>query len=254
MARTTSKKSVKPKGPPVGTSAEAGAAGKKAAGADDDLWDRVAQTITPLPSTTERLAELARLSEMQARADRPPSRATTPAAAPAKKPAPRPLRKMVPQTLLTPGRAPAQPASPSTSPGSRDASAPAQTRGRVAGLDRRTAERFRKGTLPIDSRLDLHGLNREQAHAALRLFVRQCHAAGKRCLLVITGKGARGKPDADNPYTTQEPPGRLKREVPGWLASADLAPAILATATAIPRDGGGGALYILLRRRREDRS
>lgn len=253
MARTSSKKPVKAKSPSAGTSEKARASGKSAAGADDDLWDRVARTITPLPSTTERLSEMARLSEMQAHAERPPARTIPPVTAPVKKAAPRPLQKMMPQTLLTSAPSPARPVQPPAIPGSRDGSAPAQARGRVAGLDRRTAERFRKGTLPIDSRLDLHGLNREQAHAALRLFVRQCHAAGKRCLLVITGKGARGKPDADNPYTTPEPPGRLKREVPGWLANADLAPMILATATAIPRDGGSGALYILLRRRREDR-
>jgi len=208
----------------------------------------VAQTITPLPSTTERLAEMARVARMQADETPPAAVQKNPKARTTKKTASRPLQKMQPQTLLTPGPAPSAPV-----PGPRDMAQPAPARGRVAGLDRRTAERFRKGALTIDSRLDLHGLNREQAHAALRLFVRQCHAAGKRCLLVITGKGARGKPDADNPYTTPEPPGRLKREVPGWLASADLAPMILATATATPRDGGGGALYILLRRRREDR-
>ncbi|MDF1720070.1 MAG: Smr/MutS family protein [Minwuia sp.] len=239
MARSTSKS-------PVTSGRKS--AGKPGREADLDLWDRVAKTITPLPSTTERLNEIARLTE-----DRPPLQ-------PAKRQKPpkgvtgAPKQKASTPSKPTPLPAPSRPAAYTPPPDYSAPAEPRQARGRVAGLDRRTAERFRKGALPIDSRLDLHGLNREQAHAALRLFVRQCHAAGKRCLLVITGKGARGRPEADNPYTTPEPPGRLKREVPGWLASGDLAPMILSTAAATQRDGGGGALYILLRRRREDRS
>ncbi len=240
----------KPAARTAGTSAAKPARGKAGAEQDgDDLWHRVAQTITPLPSTTERLAEMERLARLQATlapspaAGQPPGKTTT------GRSGKQPRQTMRPQTLLTPAPAPPAPVMPTP-----DVSAPAQARGRVAGLDRRTAERFRKGAFAIDSRLDLHGLNREQAHMALRQFVRQHHAAGARCLLVITGKGGRGRQVEDNPYATPEPPGRLKREVPGWLASPDLAPMILATAKATPRDGGGGALYILLRRRRDDRS
>ncbi len=36
-----------------------------------------------------------------------------------------------------------------------------------AGIDRNTAERFRKGQYPIDATLDLHGLSRDKAQAAL---------------------------------------------------------------------------------------
>lgn len=209
---------------------------------DSDLWQRVAQTVTPLPSTTERLKDLER---RRAEAAQSPANAETvkPAAAKAssrKKTAPPPGSKVGPVLPATPVSMPfAEPQ-------------PAAARGRIAGLDRRTAERLRKGTFQIDARLDLHGLNREQAHAALRQRVRACHAAGLRCLLVITGKGNRGRTDSESPYINPEPPGRLKREVPGWLAAGDLAPLVLSTATAVPRDGGSGALYVLLRRRRDD--
>jgi len=210
---------------------------------DSDLWQRVAQTVTPLPSTTERLKDLER---RRAAAAQPPSSAQTAKPAVSKgnskdKTVPRPSGTATP--LLSPGSGLPPLADPQ----------PSAARGRIAGLDRRTAERLRKGTFQIDARLDLHGLNREQAHAALRQRVRACHAAGLRCLLVITGKGNRGRTESDSPYINPEPPGRLKREVPGWLAAGDLAPLVLSTATAVPRDGGSGALYVLLRRRRDDR-
>lgn len=209
---------------------------------DSDLWQRVAQTVTPLPATTERLKDLER---RRAEAAQPPSGAET------EKPAA--SRGSGRKNMVPPPAGTAAPALfTGTGPVPRADPQPAVTRGRIAGLDRRTAERLRKGTFQIDARLDLHGLNREQAHAALRQRVRACHAAGQRCLLVITGKGNRGRTESDSPYINPEPPGRLKREVPGWLAAGDLAPLVLSTAPAVPRDGGSGALYVLLRRRRDD--
>ncbi|WP_281017050.1 MULTISPECIES: Smr/MutS family protein [unclassified Minwuia] len=210
---------------------------------DTDLWQRVAQTVTPLPSTMERLKDLER---RRAEAAQPPAGTET-----AKPVASRGSSRKKSTTPPAATPAPVQPATPRPMTPTEQPSPAA--RGRVAGLDRRTAERLRKGTFQIDARLDLHGLNREQAHAALRQRVRACHAAGLRCLLVITGKGNRGRTESDSPYFNPEPPGRLKREVPGWLAAGDLAPLVLSTAPAVPRDGGSGALYVLLRRRRDDR-
>ncbi|MDF1737346.1 MAG: Smr/MutS family protein [Minwuia sp.] len=217
--------------------------GKTVGGDDSELWQRVVQTVTPLPATTERLRDIER---RRAEAAQPELQAKT--GKPTKQ-----IGVGTGKKSRAPGRTTGQvpPAAPRQMPHGEPQSPPA--RGRVAGLDRRTAERLRKGTFQIDARLDLHGLNREQAHAALRQRVRACHASGLRCLLVITGKGNRGKTDNDSPYINPEPPGRLKREVPGWLAAGDLAPMILSTAPAVPRDGGSGALYVLLRRRREDR-
>jgi DNA-nicking Smr family endonuclease len=106
------------------------------------------------------------------------------------------------------------------------------------GIDRRTAERLRKGEMPIDGRIDLHGMTQEDAHAALDRFVRQAWKDGKRMLLVITGKGNLGE-------------GVLRRGVPRWLASGEHAARILKTASAQPKHGGSGAFYILLRRQRD---
>jgi len=114
-------------------------------------------------------------------------------------------------------------------------------------LDRRSAEKLRKGQMPIEARLDLHGLNQEQAHVALNRFITKAHGAGQRCVLVITGKGA-GSDGRRDPLSSGQ--GVLKRKVPEWLEEQALRQMVLKVQQARPQHGGEGALYVLLRRRR----
>ena len=115
---------------------------------------------------------------------------------------------------------------------------PLQT-GRTDGLDKRTAQRLRRGQIAIEARLDLHGLTQAEAHPMLNEFLGNAQAAGKRGVLVITGKGR-----ADQGY------GVLRRAVPTWLNQPPNRARIIAVHDAQPRDGGSGALYLLLRKRR----
>lgn len=110
--------------------------------------------------------------------------------------------------------------------------------GETAGIDRRTADNLRRGKMSIEARLDLHGMTQIEAHRALTAFVTGQHESGRRCVLVVTGKGREGG-------------GVLRSMMPQWLNAAELRPRILAFNYAQPRDGGEGALYILLRRRRQ---
>lgn len=107
------------------------------------------------------------------------------------------------------------------------------------GLDRRTAERLRKGRMEIDRRLDLHGLTEAVAHAALDRAVASAWRDGARVLLVITGKGS-----------SKEGGGVLRRNLPRWLAVGANAARVLRIESARPQHGGGGAFYVLLRRQR----
>ncbi|MCZ6763791.1 MAG: Smr/MutS family protein [Alphaproteobacteria bacterium] len=111
--------------------------------------------------------------------------------------------------------------------------------GETAGVDRRTADRFRRGRMAIEGRLDLHGLIQDEAHDALRGFIAGATSAGQRCVIVITGKGR-----------VSEGGGVLRREVPKWLNQAGCRENILSVARAKPEHGGDGALYVLLKRRR----
>jgi DNA-nicking Smr family endonuclease len=110
-----------------------------------------------------------------------------------------------------------------------------------AGIDRANAERLKRGLHPIEARLDLHGKTQAEAHHALVAFIHSSSNAGRRCVLVITGRGF--GPGG---------PGVLKSAVPRWLEDAAVRRKILAIAPAQPRDGGAGALYLLLRRHRAE--
>jgi DNA-nicking Smr family endonuclease len=110
---------------------------------------------------------------------------------------------------------------------------------RFSGIDRANAERLKRGLHAIEARLDLHGMTQAEAHRELTDFIGASYQAGRRCVLVITGRGL--GPDG---------PGVLKSAVPRWLEQGALRRRILAIAAAQPRHGGAGALYVLLRRQR----
>ena len=107
---------------------------------------------------------------------------------------------------------------------------------RPNGVDGATLKKLTRGERAIEAVIDLHGMTLDAAHGALKRFIETQMRAEKRCLLVITGKGG---PDHQ---------GRLKREVPLWLA--EWRPPVLAVTPAAPKHGGTGALYVLLQRRR----
>src|SRR5690606_22587354 len=106
----------------------------------------------------------------------------------------------------------------------REPSARPAVVGDVSGLDARKARRFKRGELPVDARLDLHGLTVEQAHGALDAFIRRQHGFGARCVMVITG---RGDPEKGG--------GRIRSEAPAWLNHPRLRPLVLAVTEARPR-------------------
>lgn len=105
------------------------------------------------------------------------------------------------------------------------------------GLDRRLVARLRRGEFALQGHLDLHRMTREQAFAALSEFVVGAAQQGRRCVLVIHGRG-RGSSA-----------GRavLKQASAQWLSRGRLARWVLAFTSARPCDGGTGASYVLLK-------
>ena len=114
--------------------------------------------------------------------------------------------------------------------------------GKTAGIDKSTADKFKKGRMAIEGRIDLHGMTQEVAHHALNSFIEMAWRSDKRCVLVITGKGSR----ADEYGRT----GLLRQRLPQWLSAPRLRPHILAVSQAQIGHGGAGAFYVLLKRRR----
>lgn len=127
--------------------------------------------------------------------------------------------------------------------------APANAPGPGSGLDKRTAERLRRGKMAVDARIDLHGHVQADAHRALHAFIQAAYDRGDRKVLVITGKGAPRVRNEDG-FMPDRETGVLKRNVPRWLNETPVRHMVLAVEPAQPRHGGGGALYVLLRRKR----
>ncbi len=133
----------------------------------------------------------------------------------------------------------ARPLSRPRAPAPLRRSEPELEHGRAAGVDRRRSERLRRGQLPVEARLDLHGYTQDQAHSALDHFLGESQARGLRCVLVITGKG-----------TTTGAGGVLRAQVPRWLNEPANRARVLAFDYAQPKHGGLGAIYVLLRRKK----
>lgn len=195
-----------------------GKRGKPADLTEDEqaLWEFAAREIKPLKSAKGRVHVSQEASPAAPRNDaRPEPAKPGPAprvAAPTTKP---PAQKSAPQQPLT------------------------------TELGRRQARR-----IEVEARIDLHGMRQAQAHAALRRFLLSSHAAGKRWVLVITGKGSsRREAREDEGYYGREEPGVLRRSVPRWLAEPDLRAIVVGYSAAAIRHGGEGALYVQLRRR-----
>lgn len=119
-------------------------------------------------------------------------------------------------------------------------------------LDRRTEEKLVSGNMPIEARIDLHGMTQAQAQRALTFFMEESVARGRRTVLVITGKGRGGAAALDTaPEDWFSPkPGALRQNMPRWLEAPGIKPHILKVVEAQPKHGGAGAFYVYLRRGR----
>ncbi len=92
---------------------------------------------------------------------------------------------------------------------------------------------LRRGRWVTQEKLDLHGLNRDQARIAVVTFLGECRQHGHRCVRIVHGKGLSS-------------PGRepvLKKLVLGWLSQRQ---EVLAFCQARAAEGGAGAVVVLL--------
>jgi len=120
----------------------------------------------------------------------------------------------------------------------------------LAGYNRREKSRLSRGLTEIDGRLDLHGMNQDQAYRALHIFIGRAVASKWKNVLVITGKGKAHIHQGlkSNDYMSVEPTGVLRRKVPQWLSEPSIRGMIIGYETASPSHGGSGALFVRLRK------
>ncbi len=102
------------------------------------------------------------------------------------------------------------------------------------GVSRQVLRRLRRGHWVVQDHLDLHGMNRTEAHEAVAAFLRRAVRHAHRCVRIVHGKGLGSK--------NREPV--LKGKVRTWLARRD---DVLAFCEAPAAQGGSGAVLVLLR-------
>jgi len=101
------------------------------------------------------------------------------------------------------------------------------------GYQRRLLRRLRRGHFSVGAELDLHGMNSEQARAAVAGFLRESAARGAGAVRIVHGKGLRSR--------DRRPV--LKGKLDRWLRRRD---EVVAFCSAPGTDGGTGAVYVLL--------
>lgn len=106
---------------------------------------------------------------------------------------------------------------------------------RADGIQDSVYRKLRRGQYRLEKELDLHGLNRDRARAAVTNFLAYCQDQDLRCVRIIHGKG-NGSPNS-GPV--------IKSLLDGWLRKRR---DVLAFCSARQVDGGTGAVYVLLRR------
>jgi DNA-nicking Smr family endonuclease len=222
MAKDKKRRAGRTLGKEPGNPGKPGKRGKPADLTDDEraLWEFAARDLKPLKSAKGRV----HVSQEPGAANDAARIGNTVEPAQARPP---------PRVAAPPAKTPPQKATPPP---------PLTTE-----LGRRQARR-----IEVEARIDLHGMRQAQAHTALRRFLLSSHAAGRRWVLVITGKGSarrEAREGDDAGFYAREEPGVLRRNVPRWLAEPDLRAIVVGYSSAAIRHGGEGALYVQLRRR-----
>lgn len=119
-----------------------------------------------------------------------------------------------------------------------------QTQSAFDSGDPKLDRHARRGRLEIDATLDLHGHTQASARTALSAFVSEARRRGHRCVLVITGKGAR---ISDGVHLGG---GIIRQRFKDWMREGVFRDHIVRASPAHPRHGGGGAFYVFLKRRK----
>jgi DNA-nicking Smr family endonuclease len=99
----------------------------------------------------------------------------------------------------------------------------------------RRMRQLRQGKIAPEAKLDLHGLNRQEAQEKARFFLEDATYHGLKTVLIITG---RGKSSSAGPVLREFMESYLSREARAWVVEWGRAPA---------RYGGEGALVVFLK-------
>jgi DNA-nicking Smr family endonuclease len=102
------------------------------------------------------------------------------------------------------------------------------------GIQQQLFRKLKRGQIPVEIELDLHGMTIPSAKKALMQFFEYCLDSNHRCVRIIHGKGK----GSENNLPI------LKNNLNQWLPEIN---EVLAFCSAQPSDGGVGAIYVLMK-------
>ncbi len=114
---------------------------------------------------------------------------------------------------------------------------PEYIEGWIGVSGRRYLPGLRNGLYSIQEQIDLHGLSRQQARAAVEEFIDRTSRYRSCCVKIIHGRGINSPNDR----------AILKEYLQRWLSTRRMSRHVVAYASAPLKDGGVGAIYVLLK-------
>ena len=118
---------------------------------------------------------------------------------------------------------------------------PEYIEGWIGVSGKRYLPNLRSGLYSIQGQIDLHGMNREEAQAAVESFIAEMSRFRPCCVKIIHGRGINSP---SNSVT-------LKDNLPKLLATRKMSRYVVAYASSSQHDGGVGSMYVLVKPRDE---
>ena len=113
----------------------------------------------------------------------------------------------------------------------------------------KTNKKLKKGKIPIDKKIDFHGLSLFDAESLFIHTINICYKKNLRCILFITGKGILKKTTNDWDKSKLYY-GKIRSNFLIWTKKKELSKFILNVEQASIKYGADGAFFVYLRRQK----
>ena len=110
-------------------------------------------------------------------------------------------------------------------------------------------KKLKKGKIPIDKKIDFHGLSLFDAESLFTHTINICYKKNLRCILFITGKGVLKK-TANDWGGSKLYYGKIRSNFLIWTKKKELSKFILNVEQASIKYGADGAFFVYLRRQK----
>lgn len=109
-------------------------------------------------------------------------------------------------------------------------------------------KKLKKGKIPINKKIDFHGLSVLEAEELFLDTVVSCYNQSLRCILFVTGKGILKKSKSEN-NNTKLYYGKIRENFLIWTAKTEIQKYILSLEQAGIEYGADGAFFVYLRKK-----